>query len=330
MDTKELRETLHLLRLCSNKKALSPSYRSLEIGPAYMRSYANFGLLEVEYEIGVSKPIHIDMAAFITAVDGLGEQISLRETTTALLLEDGRNKIRLAKLDLDLFPPVGGGAILHHCPGNLHDALHLGGTSMGKIAGLDLLMLQDGYVLSTDNVSISCAELPDGFAVSDRFSLTQESAALLSALAKCGGDIGVQQRAIYFQGAHIKSLIKQGPVSIHDMLGAINNYRNSDYVDLPKDFDKALRLGINLGAKTQKSVTLQFAPGSVCVKADHGAADMHSEFVLDGHADGEISVDAAALLRALPNCDRVGVSFLAGGVLILSGDKFTYLLSAKG
>jgi hypothetical protein len=355
MQSNELADILAPFAMLANKHALSAVYKTLEIGPDYIRAASPYGILEAAGELGLPETIWIDASSFIGVVKSLPkDEIKLSVKANALIWECGMAEGKLG-LSPEMKIPEADFAILKKKqwspPKEFVEGLALGSLSCGPqsmasagVFGAEFIMGENGIdLVSSDSVTMSCCkiaeEMPKGWPT--RITLIPDALEILVACLKQKAEapkLVMQDKAIYCGAGALRLMLRPAPALKQDILALCQNYAAREAAsELPGSQIKAfVSRATNLAESKQHTyVSIKVVDGALILSFAEGAATS-DEYCLSDDLAGfpempEIHLDALRMAKALSHCDKIALDHIERGVIVFFNEKpdFSYLISGK-
>lgn len=353
MISNELRDALLLFRPVVSKTALSPTYRSLELGAGFIRGCSPWAQLEVKADLDLETPVVVDGQALMAVAAYLPDraEVAVEATENALSWSCGSAKGRLATLPgvrmpvIDRKPSWPGWAP----PNELRRALHLGSISAASDslaqAGMYgvVLDLRDRIAVgSCDGTTISFADIPvydDTLThAPELVVVSPEAAGLFSALLRDkSGKVWLDDKAVFYKSDTTRALIKQVPHLRNDLTTMLERYADDAIVaPLARDRLTAFikRVGAMAADKKASAVGISASEGRLNLTFLEGATSSEEYYLVDEIPDmPEVQIDAVKTARALQYVEEIVLDHLAKHVVVMRGEgdgvTFSYLISGR-
>lgn len=357
--TAHIKELLRPFKGFMPKKALSATYRCLEILPDRVAGCSNDGMMEVFMKMGLDETIFIEAHPFLALLDSLPEteKLELQVEAGTLQWKCGNAKGKLALADLTKIqrmpakmpkqgwkPPVG-----------FIDGLRAGSLSCDSVSmlsaglhGVAVHFEEERIVFaSSDNLTISivCLEYGDedappefGSSADGPLVISPEAAGLLADALAEDGQFSFKNGDILYWDEGTRILLRQMEPLKMDLTKAFKKFPDRKMeAPLPQDAVRAfVKRALALAeVKRESLVTLQAKKGKFTIAFDSGTASSEEFFMAKSlKMDGELSiqVEAARLARALEHIETVYMDYMGeNGALIFAGSdpEFTYIVAGR-
>lgn len=354
----DLHKALAPFRLVSNRNALSPTYRSLEISPGIVRGCSNYAQLELALDImpADKEPVVVDATAFLAVIASLPDnlEVDIETEDGVMVWSCGQAKGRLALLPGITMPVIERPVISRREAAKrwtptpaFRAALELGAISCANDSmastGMFGIVIDNRKVLSVlscDGATISHATVMDGVldAAPALSVISPEAAVLLRMLLASDGKLEFEAKSLYFSNGMTKCLIKQLPPLKHDLASMLKKYETADIVaEVPTDRITAFirRVGALTENKRNAHVSIGASDGRMTLSFEEGTASSEEYYLVEGLEIPDlplVSLDASKTARALSHIDSIILDHVDRQVIILRGgaeEVFTYMVAGK-
>lgn len=340
-------------KLIINPRALSASYRILELGTK-IRGTCGWAYLETAADFKLKAPVSVDGTSFINVVNSLESgqdfEIVLQDGALAWKCGNAKGKLALAPAEAKI-EPFNRRAKLSSWtpPKDFATALDLGSLSGGTNAlatvglfGVILNNKNDNLkIQASDDVSFSScvvegAKIPDA---PDMMTISPESAQLLALMFARfkGGVLEFDEKSIYYKDEYSKLLVQQVPPLQRDLEATINSLSAADVVvKLPTERITAFVKRATALAEAKRHTYVDFSAekGRLLLSFEEGisTADEHYPIAdLDVPDLPFVRLDASKMARALSHTTHIVLDHIENKVVVFKGDKpdFRYGIAGK-
>jgi len=353
MISDELMDRVKPFHLLCNPRAISETYRSLEIGPTAIRGCASYGVLEAAIDLPLELPCVVDAAKFLAVVASLPEHADVAITMqgTALAWRCGSGRGKLDTIAGITIPPhyekLLAGQPRSVSTGLKH-ALDLGSLSCGSNAltsmGLFGVVINGAEspvkVYSCDNTTISSCvvdgDMPED--LPNSVTLSPAACKLLQAILspRLGAVIFEGNQILYADGVYKLRLEQLDPLP-HDIAAYEKPYQTAEItVPIPKERVAAFVKRATAMAESKRATHVDVAvtEGRLNLAFVAGGSDTDEYFLVDGLDPalnlGPVKLDAAKLGRALQHADKLVLDHFERSVVVLRGDGDRFMYSITG
>ena len=336
----------------ANRHAMSAVYKSLEIGPDYVRACSQYGMMDAALKLGVEQPIWIDALTLVSVLKSLpAEEINFTVKGNSLEWECGLSTGKLALLGEQKIPRIESSVIPQSeawaPPDSFIDALDLGSIACGSIgmasAGVYGVLFDnrnDFSILSSDNITVaSCKVSAIVPAFPDLITFSPDAVAMLETVLDGkteGVAIAIDSKALYCVNKAFRLLLRPIPPIKHDLRQIISNFGEGNSVAaIPEErlgafVKRALALAETKG---QSYVSLAAASGALSMSFAEGASASDEYYIVDGLVVPtlpEIKLDAGRVARVLGYASELILDHIERRVLVFRGKTPPFLYMVSG
>ena len=339
-----------------NRHAMSDTYRTLEIGKDYIYACAPWGTLEVDAELGNTKPFWVDGERFIGVIKGMPNEEVVLKLGNNLIITAGDDADRVVlpifgKLDLpkrlDWNPFLKEPSDLPKgWEGKAVEGLQLGSLACGPqsmmsagVYGTAFDFDDGGLMLSSsDSITMATAYVA-GFTHPDwpdKLALVPEAMVALAAVLKQKGahnKIEFKSDLVQVNAGPFYLALKPAPLLKTDILQICARFPSREAsTKIPtKEVESFItRIGILSEAKQHAYVVLRISPTKLTLEFEEGAASSERRIDVEAQNVTEdlppIKLDAFRMARALAHAGQIGFEYIEQGTLIFWSNDFSYFV----
>lgn len=354
MQVGKLRSAMDVVTAISNTVSLTPLYRSVQLGPQYIRAVSEFGNVEImEGVTGLTDTVYVETTAFNTVISSLNRssEITVELNGTSLAWKAGEARGHWQTVQQEHKIP----AIDHtHYPWKptkeFPEALLIAASAcMSSAVSMGLygveLSFEEGKLkmISSNSIALAYTEIDAG-EINDpnlkKLTLRPPVPAILAKLFAVSKEVfmDVQQDGLHFRSEYLAAHLPVATDLAHNLRAILAKFPSSEYIAGVNT--TALKTFLSRArALADKKQTVQIGlkvTGGKMVLEHRGLTSSSEEYFLAEGLETTASFDSVSmpldmLLTPLEHVDGVILDYMTQKTLVLVGADygFSYIVGGK-